>query len=113
MKTRSGALLEVIRNAASVDAEMAALWNRIQTKLHEVQHSVVEQLHHKHALARGLDLDTATDILWTLNHPAQWQLLVRERGWTAEQYEQWLGDIFCSQLLRQDASIQDEHELAR
>ena len=113
VKTRSGALLEVIRNAASVDAEMAALWNRIQTKLHEVQRSVVEQLHHKHALARGLDVDTATDILWTLNHPAQWQLLVRERGWTAEQYEQWLGDIFCSQLLRQGPSIQDEHELAR
>ena len=113
VKTRSGALLEVIRNAASVDAEMAALWNRIQTKLHEVQRSIVEQLHKEDALARGLDVDTATDILWTLNHPAQWQLLVRERGWTAEQYEQWLGDIFCSQLLRQDASIQDEHELAR
>jgi AcrR family transcriptional regulator len=101
VKTRSGALLEVIRNAASVDAEMAALWHHIQTKLHDVQRAIVEQLHHKNALARGLDLDTATDILWTLNHPAQWQLLVRERGWTAEQYEQWLGDIFCSQLLRE------------
>jgi AcrR family transcriptional regulator len=101
VKTRSGALMEVIRNAASVDAEMAELWNRIQTKLHDVQRSIVEQLQQKNALARGLEIDTATDILWTLNHPAQWQLLVRERGWTAEQYEQWLGDIFCSQLLRE------------
>jgi hypothetical protein len=78
-----------------------------------VQRSIVEQLHKQDALAGGLDVDTATDILWTLNHPVQWQLLVRERGWTAEQYEQWLGDIFCSQLLRQGSSIQDEHELAR
>jgi AcrR family transcriptional regulator len=101
VKTRSGALLEVIRNAASMDTEIAALWTSIQAKLHEVQHSIVEQLYQQDALARGLDIDTATDILWTLNHPAQWQLLVRERGWTAEQYEQWLGDIFCSQLLRQ------------
>jgi AcrR family transcriptional regulator len=113
VKARSGALLEVIRNAASVDAEMAALWNRIQTKLHDVQRSIVEQLHEQDALAGGLDIGAATDILWTLNHPAQWQLLVRERGWTAEQYEQWLGDIFCSQLLRQGLSIQDEHDLAR
>jgi hypothetical protein len=80
VKTRSRALLEVIRNAASVDADLAALRHRIQTKLHEVQRSIIERLHHKHALAGGLDLDTATNILWTLNHPAQWQVLVRERG---------------------------------
>lgn len=99
VKTRSGALLEAIRNAAAVDAEAAALWNRIQTKLHDVQRSIVDQLHQQNALARGLDIATATDILWTLNHPAVWQLLVRERGWSPEQYEQWLGDAFCTQLL--------------
>ena len=113
VKTRSGALLEVIRNAASMDTEIAALWTSIQAKLYEVQHSIVEQLHQQDALAGGLDVDTATDILWTLNHPAQWQLLVRERGWTAQRYEQWLGGIFCSQLLGQGPAIQDEHELAR
>ena len=100
VKTRSGALLEVIRNAAGADPDIAALWSRIQTKLLDVQRSVVEQLNEKDALARGLDVGTATDILWTLNHPTVWHLLVRERGWTAEQYERWLGDAFCSQLLR-------------
>ena len=100
VKTRSGALLDVIRNAASADPEIAALWSRIQTKLLDVQRSVVEQLKEKDTLARGLDVQTATDILWTLNHPTVWHLLVRERGWTAEQYERWLGDAFCSQLLR-------------
>jgi AcrR family transcriptional regulator len=100
VKTRSGALLEVIRNASTADTEIAALWNRIQSKLLDVQHSVIEQLAEKDALADGLDVATATDILWTLNHPTVWHLLVRERGWSAEQYERWLGDAFCSQLLR-------------
>jgi AcrR family transcriptional regulator len=100
VKTRSGALLDVIRNATSADPEIAALWSRIQTKLLDVQRSVVEQLQERDALARGLDVRTATDILWTLNHPTVWHLLVRERGWTAERYERWLGDAFCSQLLR-------------
>lgn len=100
VKTRSGALLEVIRNASTADTEIAALWNRIQTKLLDVQHSVIEQLAEKDALADGRDVATATDILWTLNHPTVWHLLVRERGWSAEQYERWLGDAFCSQLLR-------------
>jgi AcrR family transcriptional regulator len=100
VKTRSGALLEVIRNAAGADPEIAALWSRIQTKLLDVQRSVVEQLNETDALALGLDLGNATDILWTLNHPTVWHLLVRERGWTAEQYERWLRDAFHSQLLR-------------
>ncbi len=100
VKTRSGALMEVIRNAASVEPDIAQLWNDIQTKLHDVTRSIVAQLHEKNALASGLDVTTATDILWTLNHPSVWQLLVAERGWTAEQYEQWLGEIVCSQLLQ-------------
>ena len=42
----------------------------------------------------------ATDILWTLNHPDLWLLLVGERGWTPEQFEQWFADTACAQLLR-------------
>lgn len=101
VKTRSGALMEVIRNAGSVDAEIARLWNDIQTKLLEVTRSVVEQLHDQDALASGLDVAKATDILWTLNHPSVWQLLVGARGRTAGEYQQWLGDVLCSQLLRE------------
>lgn len=99
VKTRSGALLEVIRNAASVDVEIASLWSGIEAKLLDVQRSVVEQLAKARTLSPGLDVAAATDILWTLNHPTVWYLLVRERGWTAENYERWLGDSFCSQLL--------------
>jgi hypothetical protein len=40
------------------------------------------------------------DILWTINHPNTWQLLVVDRGWTPPQYEQWIGDLACAQLLR-------------
>ena len=39
------------------------------------------------------------DILWTLNHPDVWRLLVGERGWTPEQWEQWFADTVCAQLL--------------
>ena len=102
VKTKSGSLLEMIRTAGSSDPEIAKLWEAIEAKLLMVQQSIVEQLHDSRSLAPSLDIATATDILWTLNHPAQWQLLVRGRGWTGEQYEHWLGDVFCSQLLNPD-----------
>jgi AcrR family transcriptional regulator len=102
-KLRFGALIEVIRAAAPADPEIAALWDRIQTDYHANQRAIVESLHAKKALRRGLTVDRAGDILWMLNHPNQWQLLVGQRGWTPERYEQWCADLACSQLLKPDA----------
>lgn len=99
VKTRIAGVLKVIRNAAPVDPDIEALWERIQTEFHANQRVIVERLAERKALRRSLDVDRATDILWTLNHPDVWQLLVGERGWTPEQYEEWFGDMACSQLL--------------
>ena len=99
VKTGSGALLESIRNASSTDHEIAVLWDEIEAKLLAVASAIVEQLNDGGALAPGLTMTNATDILWTLNHPTVWHLTVRARGWTPAQYERWLGDALCVQLL--------------
>lgn len=100
VKMRIGAVMEVIRSAAPTDPDIEGLWNRIQTEFHGNQGEIVKALHSRKALRRGLEVTRATDILWTLNHPDLWQLLVRQRSWTPQQWEQWFGDTACSQLLR-------------
>lgn len=101
VKERAGSLLEILRSAAPTDPELDALWQRIQTEFYENQRSIVESLQQKSALRPGLDLARATDILWTLNHPSVYWLLVTDRGWSPEQYEEWLAGAFCSELLGQ------------
>jgi AcrR family transcriptional regulator len=93
-------LLDVIRSAALIEPDIEALWDRIQTDYHANQRVIVQSLRDKQALKPGLDVQRATDVLWTLNHPNLWQLLVGGRGWTPEQYEQWCADLACSQLLK-------------
>ena len=66
--------------------------------------AIVERIDKKNALAPGLDVDRATDILWSLSHPSLWQLLVRERGWTPAEYEAWCADTSVAQLLRTSPS---------
>src|SRR5918994_180276 len=85
--------------AAPLDSDIAALWDRIQSDYHANQRLIVESLNEKGALTAGLDVDRATDMLWTINHPNMWHLLVGERSWTPEQYEHWTADLACSQLL--------------
>ena len=99
-RARIGTLLEVIRSAAAQDPEIDALWSRIQQEFYDNQRSVVEALHRKRALKPRLGIARATDLLWTLNHPNVYRLLVTDRGWTPEQHEKWLTDLLCAQLLR-------------
>jgi AcrR family transcriptional regulator len=102
-KVRIGGLLEVIRSAASTDPDITALWNRIQTEYHANQGAIVQSINDKGALNPALDVAHATDILWMLNHPNTWQLLVGQRSWTAEQYERSTGDLAVEQLLGRSA----------
>ncbi len=99
VKVRIAALLGVIRDAAPSDDEISALWALISSDFHANQAAIVATLDRAGALAPGLDATHATDILWTLNHPDVWLLLVGQRGWTAAQFETWLGDTAIAQLL--------------
>lgn len=100
VKERIGPLLGVIRSAAAAEADIAELWGRIQTEFYANQRGIVESLERRQALRSGLDVTRATDILWTLNNPEVWLLLVGERGWTPQQFERWFGDTICAQLLK-------------
>lgn len=99
VRARIGPLLEVIREAAAQDSEIDTLWSRIQTEFYDNQRSIIEALHRKRALKRGLNVSLATDILWTLNHPNVYRLLVSDRGWTPDQHEKWLANLLCYELL--------------
>jgi AcrR family transcriptional regulator len=99
VKQRIGPILRVIRDAAPSDEDAGALWELIQSDFHANQRAIVESIDRKKALARGLDVQTATDLLWTFNHPDVWLLLVGRRGWTPDQFETWMADAVCAQLL--------------
>ena len=99
VKLRAADLMRVMRDAAGTDPDIAALWQRIQDDFYANQRSIVDALHAKQALSPGLDAARGADILWTLNHPDLWHLLVGERGWTPDEWEQWFGDAVCAQLL--------------
>jgi len=98
-KTRIGGLFRVIRGAAEVDPDCGALWRLIQDEFRGNQRMIVEAIHRNAGLRAGLDVERATDILWTLNHPDVWILLVGERGWRPSAYERWLAQTTCAQLL--------------
>ena len=99
VKDRAGPLMVVIRDAAAADADVAALWDRIETQFREMLGPLARTFADEGALRPGLDAARAADLLWALNHPDLWRLLVRVRGWSLGEYEDWLAGAFRRELL--------------
>ena len=99
VKARIAPVIEVIRAAAPADEEIAALWAKMQTEFHDNQRQTIRALARKGRLRAGLTEDLATDVLYTLNHPTLYDMLVGRLGWPPEQYESWLAETLTEQLL--------------
>jgi AcrR family transcriptional regulator len=99
VKDRVGDVLRILRQAAVTEPALAELRDRIETEFRVVLAGIAERLDALGSLAPGVDVTSATDLLWTLNHPDTWYLLVRCCGWTADRYEQWVGETLSAQLL--------------
>lgn len=96
---RQAELFAVVWQAAASEPEIVALEQRARQSrwddVREVAHALAEQA----ALRPGLDVDTATDIIWALASPQLYRLLTVDRGWSSERWEAWLRDSLTIQIL--------------
>lgn len=99
---RVGELLEVLRNAAASNEDVAPLWERNKRQRMEVQKHLVKALAEKSPLPRSLTFDRAVDISYSLLGPEIYHLLVTERGWTPQQWAAWVHSSLCHHLVGQE-----------
>jgi AcrR family transcriptional regulator len=92
-------LLEVVRSAAATDPEIAELWRTNLARRHTVQLHLAEALAGKSALRGGADAARAADIALAVLSPETYHLLVRERGWSHQEWEEWAANALVLQLL--------------
>jgi len=96
---RAGPLLRALRDAKASDPELTRLWDELETWRFDGQSRFVAQLAERGQLRPDRSAQEARDIVWTLCSLAVHDLLVRQRGWTAEQYEAWLAAALADELL--------------
>jgi AcrR family transcriptional regulator len=96
---RLAPLYEAVRAAAHADPEARELWHLITEERRKAATGIVRRLAERDALLRGLDRQSAADILWVLNDPGLYQLLVTQRRWTQRRFRNWLTESMHAQLL--------------
>jgi AcrR family transcriptional regulator len=90
---------DIMRGAAAVDPEVAALRLRMQRGRRDNLVQVVAWLSAKGPLRGGIGQEEAADIIWAVASPEVHGLLRRDRGWSQERYVQWLADTLARTLL--------------
>jgi AcrR family transcriptional regulator len=90
---------DVIHQAAGSEPELREFWSTAESQRRTGARTFIDALMGKGPLRQGLDKDAATDVLWTVAAADPYRRLVTESGWTAQQYERWLADTLCDQLL--------------
>jgi AcrR family transcriptional regulator len=96
---RVAAVHRILADAARSDEEAASLLAEIARQRGEGQDRIARSLARSKALRPGLRERDAADVIHALASPEVYGLLVFDRGWTGERYEEWLGAILIDQLL--------------
>lgn len=97
---RRAAVDEVVRGAAAADPEIAALWERGKAQRFAGQRELLRIVIGSAGLREGMDLDTASDILYAIGSPETYRLLVVDRAWSGAHFERWYGETLERLLLR-------------
>jgi hypothetical protein len=93
------ATFDLLRGAGVVAPELAKLEQQRECVRYERQGKMINLLRDVGRLRPDLGHRTARDIFWMFTGRDVYRMLVRERGWSPQKYEEWLADTLVRSLL--------------
>jgi len=97
---RSSDVYRILSSASGSDPAAAVLLADYQQKRAEGQSRIARSLARARALQPGLRERDAADLIHALMSPELYRLLVIDRGWAPDRYQQWLTSVLTDQLVR-------------
>jgi AcrR family transcriptional regulator len=99
IQPRLAPLFKVLETAAPLDSDLKSLWQAISRRRSANMRILAEELVATGQLRAGLSGELAADIIWSMNSPEFYLLLVEERGWSPETFASWLAQAWQRLLL--------------
>jgi AcrR family transcriptional regulator len=90
---------QLYRDGAATDPEIAADWQALQALRHQTFTTLINRLPVR-SLRSGITRAAATDTAWIIASPDTYDMLVRTRGYTLDQYQKWVTTSLTTLLLR-------------
>jgi AcrR family transcriptional regulator len=93
------AAFDLMRGAGVVSPELAKLERQRERLRYEKEKGMITFLRDAGRLRPGLSHKAARDIFWMLTGGDVYRMLVRERGWSPQKYQNWLANTLVHSLL--------------
>ncbi len=93
------AAFDLMRGAGVVAPELAKLQHQRERLRYEKEKGMINFLRESGRLRSGLSDKAARDIFWMLTGGDVYRMLVSERRWSPQQYQDWLADTLVHSLL--------------
>jgi AcrR family transcriptional regulator len=93
------AISEIMTEAAKTEPDFDRILQKLNKQRLEHMTLAVQQVAANGPFRENMDEGYARDTIWTLTSPEVFLLLTRDRGWSKEQYAQWLADMLIKALL--------------
>lgn len=101
-QVRSSGLVLAVFEGSSTDAELADLSDQMNAQRSVTAEWIVDTLAAKAPLRQECSRQNAIETVWVLMDPAVFQRLVRNRGWTVQQYQTWFAGSLRRLLVADD-----------
>ena len=99
LNERSWLITDILRSQQGNDPEIAQLWALWQQRHLNAIRRAMAVVAKADGLRPGLSVETAVDMFYAIAGTEVYRALVRERGWTPEEYERWLFEVARRELL--------------
>ncbi len=96
---RIAPLMAAIGQGASVEPEVAEVWQGIVGQRRGGVRRIIGSLADRGLLRTGLAPDRAADIVFGLQRPEMFAVFVDDCGWSADAYKTWSYHLLCDQVL--------------
>ena len=92
-------VFEIMTDAAKIEPDFERIVQKLNKQRLEHMTFAVQQIAANGPFRENMDEAYARDTVWTLTSGEVFLLLTRDRGWSKEQYAEWLADMLIRALL--------------
>jgi AcrR family transcriptional regulator len=97
---RLAPIVGALEAAAAAEPELVTIWHEISERRARNMKVFAADLIETGGLRPELTRTRVGDVIWAMNGPELYTLLVTQRGWSADELQAWLADSWARLLLR-------------
>jgi len=99
IQSRLAPIVRALEAAATAEPALRTIWHEISERRASNMKLFAADLLKTGELRADLTIDRVADVIWAMNGPELYTLLVTQRGWSTAELEAWLADAWVRLLL--------------